>query len=150
MALKVKKSLIPGAGKGLFTTIPIKKGEKVIEYLGEIIDWEEYERRVERDEDGYLFFINKNKCIDAFNTPEHIARFANDAAGITKVKGLKNNTEYNIEGKKRCFIIAKRNINAGEEIFVSYTREYWDCIRYNIKLKKKQELLVKTTKKKAK
>jgi len=150
MALKVKKSLIPGAGKGLFTTTPIKKGEKVIEYLGEIIDWEEYERRVERDEDGYLFFINKNKCIDAFNTPEHIARFANDAAGITKVKGLKNNTEYNIEGKKRCFIIAKRNINAGEEIFVSYTREYWDCIRYNIKLKKKQELLVKTTKKKAK
>jgi len=150
MALKVKKSLIPGAGKGLFTTTPIKKGEKVIEYLGEIIDWEEYERRVERDEDGYLFFINKNKCIDAFNTPEHIARFANDAAGITKVKGLKNNTEYNIEGKKRCFIIAKRNINAGEEIFVSYTREYWDCIRYNIKLKKNQELLVKTTKKKAK
>jgi hypothetical protein len=150
MALRVKKSLIPGAGKGLFTTTPIKKGEKVIEYLGEIINWEEYERRVERDEDGYLFFINKKKCIDAFNTPEHIARFANDAAGITKVKGLNNNTEYIIEGKTRCFIIAKRNIKAGEEIFVSYTREYWDCIRYNIKLKKKQELLVKTSKKKAK
>ena len=63
MALKVKKSLIPGAGKGLFTTTPIKKGEKVIEYLGEIIDWEEYERRVERDEDGYLFFINKKTAI---------------------------------------------------------------------------------------
>jgi SET domain-containing protein len=150
MALKVKKSLIPGAGKGLFTTTPIKKGERVIEYLGEIIDWEEYERRVERDEDGYLFYINKNVCIDAFNTPEHIARFANDAAGITRVKGLTNNTEYIIEAKKRCFIIAKRNIKAGEEIFVSYTKEYWDCIRFNIKLKKKQELLVKTSKKKTK
>jgi hypothetical protein len=150
MALKVKKSLIPGAGKGLFTTTPIKKGERIIEYLGEIIDWEEYERRVERDEDGYLFYINKNVCIDAFNTPEHIARFANDAAGITRVKGLTNNTEYIIEAKKRCFIIAKRNIKAGEEIFVSYTKEYWDCIRFNIKLKKKQELLVKTSKKKTK
>ncbi len=150
MALKVKKSLIPGAGKGLFTTTPIKKGEKVIEYLGEIIDWEEYERRVEKDEDGYLFFINKNRCIDAFNTPEHIARFANDAAGLTRVKGLTNNSEYIIEKKKKCFIIAKRKIEAGEEIFVSYTKEYWDCIRYNIKLKKKQEKLVKTSKKKSK
>ena len=150
MALKVKKSLIPGAGKGLFTTTPIKKGEKVIEYLGEIIDWEEYERRVERDEDGYLFFINKKICIDSFNTPEYIARFANDAAGLTRVKGLTNNTEYIIEGKKRCYIVSKRNIKAGEEIFVSYTKEYWDCIRFNIKLKNKQELLVKTSKKKAK
>ncbi len=82
MALKVKKSSLPNAGKGLFTTTQIKKGERIIEYLGEIIDWKEYERRVERDEDGYLFFINKKHCIDAFNTPEHLARYANDAEGL--------------------------------------------------------------------
>lgn len=133
MALIVKASQLPNSGKGLFTTTPIKKGTKVIEYKGEIIDWKEYERRVERDEDGYLFFINNKKCIDAFNTPQHKARFANDAAGLSRVKGLKNNSVYEIEDD-RCFIVSSRNIEAGEEIFVSYTKEYWDCIRYNIKI----------------
>ena len=133
MALKVKTSQLPNSGKGLFTTTSIKKGSKVIEYLGEIIDWKEYEKRVERDEDGYLFFINKKRCIDAFNTPEHIARFANDAEGLGRVKGLKNNCEYAIEDD-RCFIVSTKDIAAGEEIFVSYTKEYWDCVRYNIKI----------------
>ncbi len=133
MALKVKTSTLPNSGKGLFTTIAIKKGEKVIEYLGEIIDWKEYEKRVERDEDGYLFFINKKNCIDAFNTKEHIARYANDAQGLSKIKGLKNNCDYVIE-KNRCFVVSKRDIIANEEIFVSYTKEYWDCVRYNIKI----------------
>jgi SET domain-containing protein len=54
MALLVKTSQLPNAGKGLFTTTPIKKGSKVIEYKGEIIDWKEYEKRVKEDKDGYL------------------------------------------------------------------------------------------------
>lgn len=132
MALIVKKSQLPNAGKGLFTTTPIKKGEKVIEYLGEIIDWKEYEKRVTEDKDGYLFFINKKTCIDAWDTPQHKARYANDAAGLSRTKGLKNNCVYEVE-KNRCFIVATRDIAKGEEIFVSYTKEYWDCIRYNIK-----------------
>ena len=133
MALLVKTSQLPNSGKGLFTTTAIKKGERVIEYEGEIIDWKEYEKRVELNKDGYLFFINKKRCIDAFNTPQHKARFANDAAGLGRVKGLKNNCVYDIEGDK-CFIVATKNIAAGEEIFVSYSKEYWDCIRYNIKI----------------
>lgn len=133
MALIVKTSQLPHSGKGLFTTTFIKKGERIIEYKGEIIDWKEYEKRVERDEDGYLFFINKKNCIDAFNTPQHKARFANDAAGLSRVKGLRNNSVYEIE-KDKCFIVSTRDIQPGEEIFVSYTKEYWDCIRYNIKI----------------
>lgn len=132
MALIVKKSQLPNAGKGLYTTTPVSKGEKVIEYKGEIIDWKEYEKRVAEDKDGYLFFINKKNCIDAYSTPQHKARYANDAHGLSRVKGLKNNCVYEIEDNK-CFIVATRNIKAGEEIFVDYTKEYWDCIRYNIK-----------------
>lgn len=132
MALIVKKSQLPNAGKGLFTSTPIKKGEQVIEYLGELINWKEYEKRVLENKDGYLFFINNKLCIDAYPTPQHKARYANDAQGLTRAPGLKNNCEYEIRGK-RCFIVAKKNIEAGEEIFVSYTKEYWDCVRYNIK-----------------
>jgi SET domain-containing protein len=133
MKLKVKRSQLPNAGKGLYTTAPIKKGEKIIEYKGQIITWKEYKKRVERDEDGYLLFVNNKRCIDAFPTPQHIARYANDAAGLSRVKGLRNNCYYDIENGKG-YIVSKRPIKAGEEIFVSYTKEYWDCVRYNIKL----------------
>ena len=132
MALIIKRSRLPKAGKGLFTTKPIKKDAKVIEYKGEIINWKEYEKRVAEDKDGYLFYISRNHCIDAYPTPRYKARYANDAAGLSRVKGLKNNCTYQIFGKK-CFIVAERDIEAGEEIFVDYTREYWDCIRYNIR-----------------
>ena len=57
--LKVKKSQLPKAGKGLFTKLPVKKGEAVIEYKGEIIDWKEYQVRVDENKDGYLFFCQQ-------------------------------------------------------------------------------------------
>ena len=132
MALLVKRSLLPGAGKGLFTNKKILKGEKIVEYKGEIIEWKEYEKRVLDDKDGYLFYINKKRCIDAYNTPQYKARYANDAAGLFRVKGLRNNAVYDVIGDK-CFIVATRDIPAGAEIFVSYSKDYWDCIRYNIK-----------------
>lgn len=132
MALLVKKSKLPKAGKGLFTTKPIKAGAKVIEYKGEIIKWNQYKERVNNNQDGYLFYISKEVCIDAFPTPQYKARFANDAEGLRRIPGLKNNATYEIlDGK--CFIVASRDIKAGEEIFVDYTKEYWDCVRYNIK-----------------
>ena len=138
MALIVKKSQIPGSGKGLYTTTFIKKESKVIKYRGEEIGWKEYKVRVDKDEDGYLFFFNKNKCIDAFHTPQFKARYANDANGFTRIKGLKNNSQYEIFDDD-CFIVSTRDIKAGEEIFTDYTKDYWDSMRYNYKLKKKQE-----------
>ena len=133
MALLVKKSRLPGAGKGLFTTKFIEKDSKIIEYRGEIIGWKDYNERVKRQEDGYLFYFNRNKCVDAFHTPQYKARFANDAAGIVRVKGLRNNSHYEVHDDK-CFIVAARNIKPGEEIFCDYTRDYWKCIRHNIRL----------------
>jgi len=136
--LIVKKSQLSKAGKGLFTKIEIKKGERIVEYLGEIITEKELEERAEKDIYGYAFYINKKKCIDAYFTPEAIARYANDAKGLSKKSGLKNNCCYDI-WKKRGWIKAEKNIKAGEEIFVDYGKEYWDDIRYNIKLEKEKK-----------
>ena len=135
--LIVKKSKLPKAGKGLFTKRDIKKGERFVEYLGEIVTEKELDRRAEDDIYGYAFYISKNRCIDAFYTPDELARYANDANGLTKVKGLKNNSSYTIY-KNRGWIEAERDIKAGEEIFVSYGSEYWKDIRYNIKLDKEK------------
>jgi uncharacterized protein len=132
MALIIKKSRLPSAGKGLYTTKAIRKESKIIEYRGEIIGYKEYRRRARREEDQYLFYLRRNRCIDAMHTTQYKARYANDAAGITRLKGLRNNSDYVIYGSK-CFIVASRDIKAGEEIFVNYTRSYWDSMRKRLK-----------------
>ncbi len=147
--LEVKKSTIPEAGKGLFTKRDIKKGERIVEYLGEIITWKQCEKRADIDEGGYVFYVSRNKCIDAFHTPEALARYANDANGLVKVNGIKNNCVYEIY--KNCgWITATKNVKAGSEIFVSYGAQYWRDIRYNIKLEEEKQKEVKKTKQQAK
>ncbi len=147
--LAVKKSSIPGAGKGLFTKVDVKKNERIVEYLGEIITEAELDRRAEKDIYGYAFYISKKKCIDAYYQPEALARYANDAKGLTRVEGLKNNCCYDI-WKNRGWIKAEKNIKAGEEIFVSYGPEYWKDIRYNIKLDEEKKKAKEKVKKEAK
>lgn len=137
MALIIKKSQIPGAGKGLFTTKPIAKDNKIIEYRGEIIGNREYRRRAAKQLDHYLFYVSKRRCIDAMHTPQYKARYANDAAGLVRVKGLRNNSDYIIFGI-RCFIVASRDIEEGEEIFVNYTKPYWDCMKRRSRAAKKK------------
>lgn len=148
--LYVKRSTIPGAGKGLFTKIDIPKGTKIVEYKGEILTWKEVENHPDEGRNGYVFYINRNHVIDAWNYKTALARYANDANGLTRVPDLKNNCEYEIEGKK-CFVVAKKNIAAGSEILAPYGPEYWQVIRYNIRLaeREKAKKLKKTLAKKS-
>ncbi len=143
--LVVKKSTLPGTGKGLFTKREIKKGERIVEYLGEIITEAELDRRAEKDIYGYAFYISKKKCIDAYFTPKELARYANDAKGLTKVKGINNNCCY-VVYKNSGWIKAEKNIKANSELFVAYGAEYWRDIRDNIKLDKENAALKKKNK----
>ena len=131
-SLIVKKSTIPGSGKGLFTKVFIAKGTRIIEYKGKVVTWKEVEKMADY-RNGYVFYFNSKYCIDAWKTKKSMAGFANDARGITRVEGLRNNSEYATE-KKRCFIEASRDIPAGSEIFVAYGADYWKVIRYNVRL----------------
>lgn len=133
--LKIKKSTLPNAGKGLFTTEPIKKGKIVCEYEGERITWAEATVRNDKNKGGYVFYITKNNCIDAFAFKKTFGRFANDAAGIGRIKGFRNNSTYDIV-RNKVFIRATRNIEAGSEIFVSYGRAYWNIMKEELGIKK--------------
>ncbi|HYG04465.1 MAG TPA: SET domain-containing protein-lysine N-methyltransferase, partial [Chryseosolibacter sp.] len=129
--LFVKKSTIPNSGKGLFTKKPIPKGTKIVEYKGRISTWNEV-----KDEDGkngYIFYVNRNHVIDGKPHLSAFARYANDARGLTRVKGIVNNCDYVIDGKK-AYIESKRDIPSGAEIFVDYGKDYWKVIRENMKL----------------
>jgi SET domain-containing protein len=126
----IKKSQIPSAGHGLWAKKEFKRGDVIVKYDGEKITWKECERRNEAQEGygGYYMFINKRKCIDAQHTTWAHGRYANDAAGLCRIEGLRNNAKYEIS-KGEVFIVATRNIKAGEEIFVSYGRSYWNTMK---------------------
>lgn len=128
--LKVKTSTIPESGKGLFTAVDVPKGAVITEYVGRRATWAE----VEDDADNpYIYFIDEQNVIDASKDLKSLGRYANDAAGLTRVSGLKNNAEY-YEEDNRVYIKAKTVIPAGSEIFVSYGKDYWKQVRDNIKL----------------
>lgn len=143
--LIIKKSRLPNAGKGLFTTSPIRKGDVVVEYKGEKMTWDQCMKRYGKDisHARYLYFISSKNCIDAQFTKEELARYANDAGGFSIKKGLNNNAEYkNINGKP--YLVATSKINPGAEILVDYSGDYWEMMRLEQKEKEKEKAKTKT------
>ena len=143
--LYVKKSKLPNSGKGLFTKVSIPKGTRIVEYKGKRTTW----KKVKDDDgkNGYIFYITRNCVIDAWPTTEALGRYANDAQGYSKVKDIKNNSEYVVDGK-RCFIEATKDIPRNGEIFVGYGAEYWKTMRDNWKIEKVEKKEKKAGKKK--
>jgi uncharacterized protein len=93
-----------------------------------------------KDEDGkngYIFYVTRNHVIDARKTLKALARYANDARGLVKIKGVTNNCDYITDGLK-AYIESKKDIPAGAEIFVDYGKDYWKVIRTNMKLWKQE------------
>jgi len=133
--LVVKDSTIPGSGKGLFTTTFIPKGTRIVEYKGRITTWSEVKHA---SDNGYIYTINNNHVIDAKPTPKALARYANDARGLIRVKGITNNCVYVNDGLK-AFIESVKDIPAGAEILVTYGKDYWDVMRANLQLDKKEK-----------
>lgn len=130
--LEIKPSQIPGAGLGLYTRVFIPVGSLVIEYKGIVTTWDEVKDQIDND---YIYYISRNHVIDAGPTPRSLARYANDAKGLTQMPGINNNCIFKkIEG--RVFIKARANIEAGSEILVHYGKQYWDTARNNALLEK--------------
>lgn len=109
--LDVKKSI---AGLGLFAGEPIKKGSKIIEYIGEKISADEANKRGGK----YLFEINSKWTIDG-TTRKNIARYVNHACVPIA------NCEADVKNG-RIWILTKKNIEPGQELFYDYGKEYFD------------------------
>jgi SET domain-containing protein len=109
--LDVKKSK---AGLGLFAGEAIKKGTKVIEYIGDKITTDEANRRGGM----YLFELNSRWTIDG-KSRKNTARYINHACGKAA------NCEADIQ-KGQIWIIAKKNIEAGEELAYDYGAEMFE------------------------
>jgi hypothetical protein len=108
--VKVKRGL---DGLGLFAGEDIKKGEMIIEYIGNILNKEEAEKIATNQ---YLFEVNKNKTIDG-SVRWNIARYCNHACEEA------GNAESDVK-KGRVFIKAIKNIKDGDEILYDYGEEF--------------------------
>ena len=107
--LEVKRS---AAGLGLFAGEKRKKGSKIIEYIGEKITAEEADKRGGK----YLFEINSKWTIDGTNR-KNVARYVNHSCVP--------NCEAEVRSG-RIFILAKKNIEPGDELLYDYGEEYFD------------------------
>jgi len=144
--LVVKRSQIPGSGKGLYTKVDIPKGTRVVEYKGRITQWKELK---DAWDNGYIYSINRNHVIDAKRTLKALARYANDAKGFSRIKGLNNNCTYVNDGL-HAYIESVKSIPAGSEILVDYGREYWQVMKENHKIDRAKKEKNSAKKQKAK
>jgi len=105
-------------GKGVYALRTLKKGERIIEYKGEHIDWPEALRRHPHDpaqpNHTFYFALDDDSVIDG-RVQGNSARWINHSCEPNCEAAL---TE--VRGRQRVFIEALRNIKPGEELFYDY------------------------------
>ncbi len=109
--LKVKRGI---NGLGLFTTVDIKKGTFIIEYVGKLLTADEADAKGGQ----YLFEINSRWTIDG-TTRKNLARYINHSC--------RPNCESDTNDRlKRITIAAIKNIKAGTELTYDYGKAFWN------------------------
>jgi SET domain-containing protein len=112
---EVRQSSIQG--KGAFATRNIRKGTRLIEYVGQRITWRTADKRYDDEKMGrhhtFLFTVDDKTVIDA-------------AVGGNDARFLNHSCDGNCEAiteRKRIFIEARKTIKAGEELLYDYQYE---------------------------
>jgi len=103
----VRQSVIHGTGA--FARRDLRKGGRVVEYVGEIISKAESVRRIEADNE-FIFTLEGDCDLDG-KVPWNPARFINHTCTP--------NCEAEVDGQS-VWIIALRDIKAGEELSFNY------------------------------
>ena len=116
-------SQIDHAGKGLFTAIKIYKGEIIAQYKGVVLTEKQIEKRIALEQDQYFMNLPNGQILDAGKT-KGFAKYANDAEAYPNSR-FKNNASIGLDENENICLIAKKTIQAEEEIFCSYGKRYW-------------------------
>tara|TARA_B100002052_G_scaffold176257_1_gene160406 strand:+ start:1475 stop:1963 length:489 start_codon:yes stop_codon:yes gene_type:complete len=113
---RIKKTNIDKNGKGLVAIYNIKKGTKILNYVGNIITKKQTEESEKFDNSKpiYLFNLNNKYDLDG-DVPWNTARLINHSCS--------NNCEYDGKGLK-LWVVAIRDIKKGEELTCDYGFTY--------------------------
>jgi SET domain-containing protein len=121
--LKVARKRSKIHGNGVFAIAPIRKGERIIQYVGKLITHEEADETYHGDVDSghtFLFTLNKHWVIDA-NQGGSAARWINTSCDVNAVAYVHSERKKKPDpAKDTVWIEAKRAIKAGEEITYDY------------------------------
>jgi len=109
---RIKKTNIDRKGHGLCATQYIKKGTKIMNYLGKVITKKQTEESEKFDNAKpiYLFNLNNKYDMDG-NFSSNTARLINHSCS--------NNCDYDGKGLK-LWVTAIKNIKKGEELTCDY------------------------------
>lgn len=105
-----------------FSASDVKKGQFVIEYVGELIDDATCQERVQKGEDitnYYMLTIDKDCIIDA-GPMGNLSRFMNHSCDPNC-----ETQKWTVNGEVRVGLFASREIMAGEELTFDYQL---DCL----------------------
>lgn len=120
--VRVGLSSIPGAGRGLFAAVDLRRGDLLCRVSGQMMSEEEAAHFAARSTHGDKYFLGTSKGVMNVRSA---ARYANDACGPVRVPGVRNNCRFIEEEDGSVWLEATRHIRAGEECFVGYGRSYW-------------------------
>ena len=118
---RVRQSAIHG--RGVFAARKIRKGARIVQYKGERITWEEAERRYPVDPVPYHTFLfeigDGTHCLDAVKRGSP-AKWINHSC--------KPNCEAEEDEVAHVLIVARRDIEAGEELTYDYNLTFEERI----------------------
>ncbi len=104
-------------GRGAFALRKIRRGTRIVQYVGEVIDDDEADRRYDDDAMGrhhtFLFTLDDDTCVDG-------------AVGGNEASYINHSCDPNCEAvivDGRIFIEALRTIQPGEELLYDYQYE---------------------------
>jgi hypothetical protein len=125
--LTVNTSTIEGAGLGLFATRNIGAGEVVCCYSGLVHN---FKSKNELQDQSYMLYLRYNQVfdedifIDAKEITEIKGRYINDPLNVD-LWNVEWDSSAKFKDTLQCAVLAIKDISIGDELFISYGKEYW-------------------------
>eukprot|EP00057_Strongylocentrotus_purpuratus_P034929 XP_797080.1 PREDICTED: N-lysine methyltransferase SETD8 isoform X1 [Strongylocentrotus purpuratus] len=128
----VKVEEIIGKGRGVVSTKPFRRGDFVVEYIGDLIDIQlskerEQKYRADPKIGCYMYYFehrNKSYCVDATQESGRVGRLLNHSRQGNCCTKL-----VDIGGRPHLILVAKRDIAVNEELLYDYGDRNKDTIQ---------------------
>ena len=117
--VEVKQSTIPNAGRGVFATRNLKRGDIVTEYVGQFV--------LNKPTDREYTLQVKGGFIDGERNPASSASLGsliNREHRNYGVLNLRKNVVFEEIGQRRAVAKVIKKIKAGQELITTYSRQY--------------------------
>lgn len=119
----LKVDFIDGKGRGVLATRRFCRGEYVVEYHGDLIEfWDAKRREALYAQDPatgcymyYFHYLGKTYCVDATRETHRLGRLINHSKN-----GNCQTKLHDISGVPHLILVASRDIEAGEELLYDY------------------------------